>query len=95
MARERRPAIPLGELEHLEVDVPTMKAALPVEEPEKLIGEPLKRGKAKHITAPVEQPEVEAVVEISLVDAEPDELRRAILHYEILGKPMSLREPLQ
>ncbi len=25
--------------------------------------------------------------------ADPDELRRAILHYEILGRPLSLREP--
>jgi hypothetical protein len=25
--------------------------------------------------------------------SDPDQLRRAILHYEILGKPMALREP--
>lgn len=42
---------------------------------------------------PVSAPE-EPVIESLLSGEEPDELRRAILHYEILGKPISLREPV-
>jgi len=36
----------------------------------------------------------EPAIEPLLSAEEPDELRRAILHYEILGKPLSLREPM-
>jgi hypothetical protein len=36
----------------------------------------------------------ELVIEPLLSAEEPDELRKAILHYEILGKPLSLREPV-
>ncbi|MFQ6036559.1 MAG: hypothetical protein ACE5NM_12040 [Sedimentisphaerales bacterium] len=45
------------------------------------------------ISKPVERPEPELAVESLLDYADPDELRRAILHYEILGKPLSLRGP--
>jgi len=31
--------------------------------------------------------------EVLLDYADPDELRMAILHYEILGRPLSLRDP--
>jgi hypothetical protein len=36
----------------------------------------------------------ELIIEPLLSAEEPDELRKAILHYEILGKPLSLREPV-
>jgi hypothetical protein len=39
----------------------------------------------------VEKPMLEQLL---LSAEEPDELRKAILHYEILGKPLSLREPM-
>ena len=39
----------------------------------------------------VEKPMLEQLL-LSAAE-EPDELRKAILHYEILGKPLSLREP--
>jgi len=39
----------------------------------------------------VEKPMLEQLL---LSAEEPDELRKAILHYEILGKPLSLREPV-
>jgi hypothetical protein len=42
---------------------------------------------------PVSAPE-EPVIEPLLSAEEPDELKKAILHYEILGKPLSLREPV-
>lgn len=41
--------------------------------------------------------EIEEIEEVYLEDvfdySDPDELKRAILHYEILGKPVSLRNP--
>jgi len=40
---------------------------------------------------PVSAPE-EPAIEPLLSTEEPDELKKAILHYEILGKPLSLRE---
>ena len=42
---------------------------------------------------PAEMPEAEHLPEILSDYADPDELRRAILHYEILGRPLSLRDP--
>ena len=42
---------------------------------------------------PAEMQESEYLSEILTDYADPDELRRAILHYEILGKPLSLRNP--
>jgi hypothetical protein len=46
-----------------------------------------------HIAA--EKPRAESALQplLDLDYAAPEELRRAILHYEILGKPLSLREP--
>jgi hypothetical protein len=37
--------------------------------------------------------ESEYLSELLIDYADPDELRKAILHYEILGKPLSLRDP--
>ena len=42
---------------------------------------------------PAEVPEAEHLPEILSDYADPDDLRRAILHYEILGRPLSLRDP--
>ena len=47
----------------------------------------------KYVGIAGETPRGEYLSEILLDYADPDELRRAILHYEILGKPLSLREP--
>ena len=44
------------------------------------------------VRAAVEKPMLEQLL-LSAAE-EPDELRKAILHYEILGKPLSLREPV-
>ncbi len=38
-------------------------------------------------------PESKYLSEVLLDYADPDELRTAILHYEILGRPLSLRDP--
>jgi len=42
---------------------------------------------------PAEMPEAEYLSGITLDYTDPEELRRAILHYEILGRPLSLRDP--
>ena len=42
---------------------------------------------------PTEMPETEYLSGLLLDYANPEELRRAILHYEILGRPLSLRDP--
>lgn len=41
---------------------------------------------------PAQMPESEYLSELLKDYADPEELRRAILHYEILGKPLSLRD---
>jgi hypothetical protein len=51
-----------------------------------------KKAAVAKITGP-KKPE-EPAVEPLLSAEEPDELKKAILHYEILGKPISLREPM-
>ena len=51
--------------------------------------------KDKRIDAPSEIPASKHLSEILLDYSDPDELKRAILHYEILGRPLSLRGPSQ
>ena len=46
----------------------------------------------KQIPEPEQMPESEYLSELLTDYADSEELRRAILHYEILGKPLSLRD---
>ena len=46
----------------------------------------------KQASEPSQMPESEYLSELLLDYSDPEELRRAILHYEILGKPLSLRD---
>ena len=48
---------------------------------------------AKRIGIAGETPQTKYLAEILLDYDDPEKLRRAILHYEILGKPLSLRSP--
>jgi hypothetical protein len=48
---------------------------------------------AKRVRAPAEIPQSKHLSEILSDYSDPEELRRAILHYEILGRPLSLRGP--
>ena len=50
---------------------------------------------AKRTSAAGQVPHSRHLTEILTDYSDPDELKRAILHYEILGKPLSLREPSQ
>jgi len=47
------------------------------------------------VRTPAETPQARYLAEILLDYSDPDDLRRAILHYEILGRPLSLRDPSQ
>ena len=47
----------------------------------------------KRAFEPEQIPEFEYLSELLTDYADPEELRRAILHFEILGKPLSLRDP--
>ena len=53
----------------------------------------VKKLHAKHVPVPAEITESRHLSEILSDYSDPDELRRAILHYEILGRPLSLRDP--
>jgi len=47
----------------------------------------------KGVPTPLEVPVPAYLTEILSDYADPEQVRKVILHYEILGKPMSLREP--
>ena len=51
-----------------------------------------KKLKNKHISTPAETSQAKCPAEILLAYDDPEKLKRAILHYEILGKPLSLRD---
>lgn len=52
----------------------------------------VKNLKDKRISTPSEIPQTKQLVEILADYSDPEELRRAILHYEILGRPLALRD---
>jgi len=64
-----------------------------IEELSELTSRAVKGIGARRGAIPAEVPEAEHLPEILSDYADPDELRRAILHYEILGRPLSLRDP--
>ncbi len=72
---------------------PTAKVETGLQELPDYTGETVKKLKDKRIVAPSEIPQVKHLAEILSAYSDPDELKRAILHYEILGKPLSLRGP--
>lgn len=51
-----------------------------------------KRPQDKLVSEPEQMPESEYLSELLTDYADPEQLRRAILHYEILGRPLSLRD---
>jgi len=56
-------------------------------------GEPAKLSPAVSAPETAEEPEAGYAAEMLFDYGEPDELKKAILHYEILGKPLALRGP--
>ena len=57
------------------------------------IGKTVNRLQDKLVSEPEQMPESEYLSELLTDYSDPDQLRRAILHYEILGKPLSMRDP--
>jgi hypothetical protein len=78
-----------------ELEPVLMEPQIKTEKPE--LTEPMtttiKGFQEKRASEPAQIPESEYLSEILTDYADPEELRRAILHYEILGKPLSLRNP--
>jgi len=82
-------------LEVSKITPPIAQIQVDLEELPDFTGKTVKKLGAQRIdvSAPAEVPEAKYLAEILLDYADPDELRRAILHYEILGRPLSLRGP--
>lgn len=70
---------------------PELSASVLLKESEELISKRAKKPKEKRAGVREEIPQSKYLGEILLAYGDPDELRTAILHYEILGKPMCLR----
>jgi hypothetical protein len=64
-----------------------------IQELPELTSETLKKLEEKRVAVPVETSQIKYFGEPLLDYEDTDELKRAILHYEILGKPLSLRGP--
>ncbi|MHC4174448.1 MAG: hypothetical protein ACYTBX_04915 [Planctomycetota bacterium] len=76
-----------------ELSLPSSKVQADFEELPEFTSKAVKGLGALRGGIPGEVPEAEHLPEILSDYADPDELRRAILHYEILGRPLSLRDP--
>jgi hypothetical protein len=61
-------------------------------EPTEPISKTVKGLQDMQASEPAQMPESEYLSELLKDYADPEELRRAILHFEILGKPLSLRD---
>ena len=86
------PALGLPEAPEVSPEMPEVQTG--IEELPEYITEPVEGLKDKYAHISAEKPAAESALQ-SLLDldyADPDELRTAILHYEILGRPLSLRE---
>jgi len=78
---------PIGELDTDIQEAPELETK--IQELPEFTGETINSLKEKKISNSVPSELDEILFDYS----EPDELRRAILHYEILGKPVSMRRP--
>lgn len=84
MGAPPKPALPL----------PTPQVGPILQELPDLSTKPLKELERVRLAVPKGTPqEEEYLPELEFDYADPDELSRAILHYEILGRPLSLRDP--
>jgi len=96
---EKEQAAPLETIELLEepeLSVPTVQLEHKFEEFEELpefTAKAVKELGDMRVGIPAEIARAKYLAEILLDYADPDDLRRAILHYEILGRPLSLRDP--
>jgi hypothetical protein len=86
-AAEREEAIKVASLGGIE----KLSERERLKEAGKLVGKGVTKRKAEHVAAELE--ETEYLAEIVSDYGDPEDLRRAILHYEILGRPLSARDP--
>ncbi len=70
---------------------PTPQVGSEIQELPEFTVKAFKKLKDKHISTPSEIPQAKHLAEILSDYSDPDELKRAILHYEILGRPLALR----
>lgn len=100
-AAEEQKAIPLRTIELLEepkLSIPTRQVQPELPELQKITEFTSKTAKELgdiRVLTPAETPRTKYLAEILLDYSDPDDLRRAILHYEILGRPLSIRDPSQ
>ncbi len=74
--------------------VETKLPSLPhLEQPGQILAEPLAELEHKMPVARVQEPEAATILERLLDFEDPEDLQKAVLHYEILGKPLGLRGP--
>lgn len=83
--------IPTPQLKPELQELPELKTR--IEELPEFTSAAVKKLTARRGAIPAEMAEAEHLPEILSDYADPDDLRRAILHYEILGRPLSLRDP--
>ena len=83
----------LEALETPKVSLPGPQLQADLEELPEFTAKTIKKLEDMRISTPAETPQAAYLSEILLDYADPEKLRRAILHYEILGKPLSLRGP--
>jgi len=87
------PAIEMPEVSELPLLGPQVEHG--IEELPEFTSETLEKLEAKSLGFAAQKPVVEDVSRPVLDYTDADELTRAILHYEILGRPLSLRDPSQ
>jgi len=98
VAAKTEPATRIPALEPVEeakLTRPTAQVRTKFQELPDFTSKTVQKLKDKRIEAPAEIPQAKHLAEILLDYSDPDELKRAILHYEILGRPLSLRGPSQ
>jgi hypothetical protein len=98
VAAKTEPATQIPVLEPVEeakLTRPTAQVQTKFQEMPDFTSKTVKKLKDKRIDSPSEILQAKHLAEILLDYSDPDELKRAILHYEILGRPLSLRDPLQ
>ena len=94
VAIKTEPATQIPALEPVEeakLTRPTTQVQTKFQELPDFTGKTVKKMRDKRIDAPAEIPQVKHLAEILLDYSDPNELKRAILHYEILGRPLALR----
>jgi len=95
-AAKKVQAAPLGTIELLEepeLPQPAPQVEPDLEELPEFTAKAVKELEDIRVRTPAETPQRKYLAEVLLDYADPDDLKTAILHYEILGRPLSLRDP--